>query len=89
MQEWVTRKDPQVSDPRALEWQEALQRHMHWWDKVVALEKKESKPLTISPEFGPYPYMVHNPVTGQPLADQWEINLFMQRMLRKRYNQIQ
>jgi len=77
---------PQVSDPRAPEWQDTLSRHQHWWDQVVALVISRNQPLTITPEFGPFPYMVHQPATGRPLASQWEINLYMMEMLRSRYS---
>jgi hypothetical protein len=77
---------PQVSDPRIKEHEEALEKHLRWWDKVVELKRKENTDLTITPEFGPFPYMVHVPATGLPVSDQWEVNLWMMEMLRKRYN---
>jgi sugar phosphate isomerase/epimerase len=72
---------PQVPDPRAAEWQFALDHHLQWWDKVVSHHKN----ITITPEFGPYPYMVTIPGTAQPIADQWAINLYMMELLKKRY----
>jgi sugar phosphate isomerase/epimerase len=78
---------PQVSDPRATEWQEAVNKHLSWWDKVVSRKRKEPKGvLTITPEFGPFPYMVHVPATGAPVADQWEVNTYIMRLLKKRYS---
>jgi hypothetical protein len=77
---------PQVSDPRAPEWKEALERHLAWWDQVVAHKRTVRETITITPEFGPFPYMVHLPGTGEPIADQWEVNRFMMELLRKRYN---
>lgn len=79
---------PQVPDPRAAEWQEALEKHLHWWDKVVqriALQSPGAA-LTISPEFGPFPYMVHLPGTGRAVTDQWEVNSYMMHLLRTRYS---
>lgn len=76
---------PQVADPRAPEWQEALERHLSWWDEVVTLKRRENKNLTISPEFGPFPYMVHHPLSQQPVADQWEVNVYMMQLLKERY----
>lgn len=77
---------PQVSDPRAPEWQDALKRHIGWWDKVVDLKiKSGAKQLTILTEFGPPDYMPTLPYTRQPLADQWGINVHMMQLLRKRY----
>lgn len=76
---------PQVPDPRVPAWQEALHKHLAWWDKVVERKRKEKATLTITPEFGPFPYMVHLPSTGIPIADQWAVNSYMMRLLKKRY----
>lgn len=78
---------PQISDPRAPEWQEAVRIHLTWWDGVVENKKKagEGAVLTITPEFGPHPYMVSLPFTRQPIANQWEINLHMVHLLKSRY----
>lgn len=78
---------PQVPDPRVPEWQEALGKHLNWWDKVVQRKRKETTPLTITPEFGPFPYMVQVPATGQPITNQWEVNSYMLQLLKKRYEQ--
>lgn len=76
---------PQVSDPRAPEWKAAVEAHFAWWDKVVALKKKQGKPLTMLTEFGPPSYMPTIPFTNQPVADQWAINTYMLQTWRKRY----
>jgi sugar phosphate isomerase/epimerase len=68
---------PQVQDPGAGMWKEALEKHLNWWDAVAVLKNASGDVQTISPEFGPYPYMVHHPRTGDPLADQWKSNSFM------------
>jgi len=77
---------PQVPDPRAQEWQEALGRHLDWWDAVVAQRQEDSTSLTITPEFGPYPYMVELPYSRQPIVSQWEVNVWMMRLLRERWS---
>ncbi|SMO71941.1 sugar phosphate isomerase/epimerase family protein [Solitalea koreensis] len=76
---------PQIPDPRMPEWQHALNMHLNWWDKVVERKKKEQSVLTITPEFGPSPYMVYLPGTQTPLCDQWEVNVYMMELLRERY----
>lgn len=78
---------PQIADPRVPEWQVALEHHLRWWDAVAALYRKQEspEPLTITPEFGPYPYMQQLPFTRQPITDQWEVNAWMMRLLRERY----
>ena len=78
---------PQVPDPRIPEWEEALNHHLQWWDKVVhRINRSSDKVITISPEFGPYPYMVHLPGNNNPIADQWAVNVYMMELLRKRYS---
>lgn len=77
---------PQVSDPRAPEWQDAVKAHLDWWDKVVERKKKNGERMTILTEFGPPDYMWTLPYTRQPLSDQWAINVHMMNILRKRYS---
>jgi len=76
---------PQVSDPRAPEWNTAMQKHFAWWDKVVETKKKQGKRMTFLTEFGPPDYMPTLPYTRQAVADQWAINVHMMEVLRKRY----
>ena len=77
---------PQVNDPRAPEWESAVKRHLDWWDAIVAMKiKKGVNQLTILTEFGPPDYLPTLPYTRQPLADQWDINVYMMQLLRKRY----
>ncbi|HVI44614.1 MAG TPA: hypothetical protein VM802_07085, partial [Chitinophaga sp.] len=76
---------PQVPDPRVKEWEYALNRHLSWWDKVAERKRRENGFFTITTEFGPYPYMVNDPVTGRPIADQWALNVYMMNLLKERY----
>ena len=76
---------PQVNDPRAPEWKHAVDIHMAWWDKVFDRHKKTGSPLTVTTEFGPAGYLPVLPYTQQPVADQWDINVYMLRMLKERY----
>lgn len=77
---------PQVPDPQAPEWKEALDHHLQWWDAIIKLKRQQEQDvMTITPEFGPYPYMVHLPYTGKPISDQWAVNHFMMETLRERY----
>lgn len=70
---------PQVADPSLPEYTEALAFHLKCWDKVV--ERQQNKVLTITPEFGPVPYMPPN----QPAIQQWQNNLYIMNLLKKRY----
>ena len=76
---------PQVNDPRAPEWNLALQTHLGWWDKVVEMHRQNGTQLTITTEFGPAPYMPLLPYTQLPTGHQWEINVFMMNLLKERY----
>ena len=74
---------PQIPDPRAPEWKEALDKHVGWWKKVIDLRREEGwTEFTITPEFGPYPYMTIIPFNRQPIANQWDVNLFMMKYLK-------
>jgi sugar phosphate isomerase/epimerase len=77
---------PQVNDPRAPEWDNAVKAHFAWWDKIVERKKKEGKRMTILTEFGPPDYMPTLPYTRQALSSQWDINVYMMNLLRKRYS---
>ena len=76
---------PQVSDPRAPEWDKAVKAHFAWWDKVIERRRKEGKQITILTEFGPPDYMQTVPYTREPVANQWDINAYMMKILRERY----
>jgi hypothetical protein len=76
---------PQVTDPRAPEWQDALMAHLAWWDEVVKMKNQQGSAITILTEFGPPMYLPVVPYTQQPLANQWDINVYMLNYLRNRY----
>ena len=77
---------PQIPDPRAAEWTDALNRHLTWWDRIVDRARKEGREcLCVTPEFGPYPYMTILPDSKRPIASQWDINVFMMNLLQNRY----
>lgn len=76
---------PQVNDPRAPEWKNAVDAHFGWWDKIVQRKKSSGETMTFLTEFGPLDYMPAIPYTRQPLANQHEINVHMLNTLRARY----
>ena len=77
---------PQVNDPRAPEWEHAVKAHFAWWDQVVQYHQAAGKPLTFLTEFGPADYLPTLPYTRQPVADQWDINVYMMKQLKQRYS---
>ena len=77
---------PQVNDPRAPEWENAVKAHLAWWDKVVERKKSKGERMTFLTEFGPPDYMPTMAYTRQPLSDQWAINVYMMKLLREKYS---
>jgi sugar phosphate isomerase/epimerase len=75
----------QVNDPRAPEWENTVKAHLGWWDEVVERKAKNNETITFLTEFGPPNYMPTLPYTRQPLANQWDINVYMMHLLRDRY----
>lgn len=75
---------PQVSDPRAPEWKTEVDTHLGWWKKIVAARRADgAATIAICPEFGAAPYMPLLPFTKQPVANLWEITLWMKGILRE------
>ncbi len=75
---------PQVTDPKAPEWEPAVSKHLEWWNKIAQRrhqDRAELLPITV--EFGPPNYMVTLPFTRKPVADLWETNLYMRELLEK------
>jgi len=76
---------PQITDPRATGWKEAVEAHVRWWEKIAQHHKNNNSAfLPICSEFGPPDYMATLPFTGKPIADQWDINCYMKDMLKER-----
>jgi len=78
---------PQVNDPRAPEWKQAVDQHLQWWDTVVqqAIAGGASR-MTFLTEFGPADYLPTLPYSRQPVANQWDINVYMLQLIRNRYS---
>jgi sugar phosphate isomerase/epimerase len=77
---------PQVNDPRAPEWKRAVEVFMGWWDEVVRRKEiEQAEQVTFLTEFGPPHYLQALPYTQQPVANQWDINVYMMKILKERY----
>ncbi|MEY4791316.1 MAG: hypothetical protein RIT34_123 [Bacteroidota bacterium] len=73
----------QVTHPFAPEWNTHLNTYFAWWQEIIDLQSKTKKSFfTITPEFGPVPYMPCAPFTLEPTADQQQINLEMKAYLQ-------
>jgi hypothetical protein len=69
-------------------WQPNLEAHLSWWKKIVAARRAdECELMPITPEFGPSPYMTLLPHTQRPIADLWEINVFIREWLKEQLQQ--
>jgi sugar phosphate isomerase/epimerase len=74
---------PQVNDPFAPEWENHFKIFEKWWEAIVQYKKqKNTQIFSITPEFGPLPYMPSMPYTKQPLSNQWDLNIKMMRHLK-------
>lgn len=75
---------PQVSDPRNPAHARWLELFTGWWRRVLDLRRSEGREwFTMTPEFGPAPYM---PLAGRspdPVGEAWEINEWMLGYLRR------
>lgn len=77
---------PQVADPRAPEYQPHVEAHERWWDAIRQARLAASAPhLTATAEFGPPGYMPTLPYTQQPVANLWDVCLYMAGRLRQRW----
>ena len=75
---------PQINDPRAPEWELEIKTFTGWWQQIIDRAKADQFPyFTITPEFGPFPYMPRLPYSLEPLGNQWEINLFIKNYLKR------
>lgn len=76
---------PQVNDPRAPEWEGAVKAHFAWWDEIAKQKRAKGEVMTVLTEFGPADYMPALPYTRQAVANQWDINVHMMKLLKARY----
>lgn len=75
---------PQISDPRNPAHAAWLERFISWWQRILDLRRAEGREwFTITPEFGPEPYMPLSGASPQAVGDAWEYNAWMCRHLRE------
>jgi hypothetical protein len=79
---------PQVSDPRAPEWAQHLAVHEGWWRQIWDSQKQRGVTVsTLTPEFGPAPYLHLLPFTQAPVADLADICDWMARREKAGFEQ--
>lgn len=76
---------PQVTDPRAPEWEQHVNNHLSIWQRIVDNCKNSGMQyLTVTPEFGPPNYMHTLPFSNKPVSNAWEINNAMKKIFKER-----
>jgi hypothetical protein len=78
---------PQVPHPGAPEYSLELNSHEHWWKQIAEAQALAGTQLTFTPEFGPPPYMPRLPFTNQPVAELWQVCLWMKKRLEQMVNE--
>ncbi|MEM6724509.1 MAG: hypothetical protein AAF598_10755 [Bacteroidota bacterium] len=74
-------QSPQVNHPFAPEWSERLLIFLDWWQQIIHHHQDQNW-FSITPEFGPFPYMPALPFSKSPIADQQAINVEMKTWLQ-------
>lgn len=79
---------PQVPDPAAPEYAPHLAAHEAWWDQVWQAQRARGfATTTLTPEFGPPPYLHTLPYTQAPVADLSAVCDWMARRQSARFAQ--
>ncbi len=77
---------PQVPDPRAAEYQAHVAAHERWWDMIWEAQQQSGKSFsTLTPEFGPAPYLQTAPHSNTPVAVLDEICYWQMQRQRGRF----
>lgn len=78
---------PQIPDPRSPYWKKEVDFFLSLWGQILDHQKTMgTEVFTITPEFGPQPYMWSSLKDNSPVASQWEINLFMKDLLLEHFS---
>jgi len=77
---------PQVPDPRAPEWARHVAAHEAWWDSIWTAQRNRGMAVsTLTPEFGPAPYLHSLPYTQAPVAELADICDWQARRQQTRF----
>ena len=78
---------PQVPDPAAPEYVQALAVHETWWKEIARCHAQRGESvLRVTVEYGPYPYMHHLPGLDKPVSDLWNICLWGKERFQKMFD---
>jgi len=74
---------PQVPDPRLNQYAEPLTYFSKLWKAIIKKKIDQgAQMITVTPEFGPPPYMWTRLDNNEAVASQWDINLFIQQLIK-------
>jgi sugar phosphate isomerase/epimerase len=77
---------PQIPDPRSSFWEHQVQFFLEIWKRIITYQQSiETKVFTMTPEFGPPPYLWTNLSENAPVVNQWDINVYMKDLLKKTF----
>ncbi|CAM3729013.1 MULTISPECIES: sugar phosphate isomerase/epimerase family protein [Paenibacillus] len=77
---------PQVPHPGAPEWTAERERFEGWWKRIFSYRLSQGESVsTMTPEFGPVPYMPTLAYTKQPVADLWDVNEWIATRVKANY----
>ncbi len=78
---------PQIPDPRSPYWKNEVDFFLSLWGRIIEEQRTGDRELfTITPEFGPQPYMWTSLKDNSSVANQWDINCFMKDLLLERFS---
>ena len=81
---------PQVSDPRNPAYAAWMDLFLNWWQRICDMRRGAGDAyLTITPEFGPEPYMPLAGINAVPVADAWDCNLWMKTHLHQNLQRVE
>lgn len=77
---------PQVCDPAAPEYKSELATYEKWWQAIWARQAElGAESMFVEPEHGPAPYLHTLPYTNVPVTDLWEVNSFIARRVKAKF----
>ena len=81
---------PQVPDPAAPRYRQALKSHQKWWRLLwQAMYRQGFTAFTMTPEFGPDGYQAIDVITDEPVGDLWRINQWMGQQQQLEFQRFQ
>ncbi|MCG8607589.1 sugar phosphate isomerase/epimerase, partial [bacterium] len=72
---------------RAPDYKTELEVHERWWDMIlIAQNKRGVQESTLTPEFGPPPYLQTLPYTQAAVTDLWDVCNWQARRQAERFS---